>query len=298
MTIDNTLPDQGASDRRHFEYAVDQPITLDVQCTSTDIYVRTHDEPIARLDIVARSPKDAERVSKILVNYDTHRHVLEVREPQRTSSGQTKSKFLGRLLNIDAFTGELDYILTVPTGSNLDISTVSGDLVADGTYARIGLKGASSDAVIDTVNDLAMHVASGDLQVREIRERVTVRSASGDVDVADAQGAAVFETVSGDVRVTITNTCDVRVRSVSGDVRAYLEPGFALTVDARSTSGEVRSDISLDSDGATDDGSPTVVLNAKSMSGDIRIKRASDKRRRASENIAEVLSSRFESAAV
>ncbi|HLK45820.1 MAG TPA: hypothetical protein VKT18_07510, partial [Acidimicrobiales bacterium] len=67
----------------------------------------------------------------------------------------------------------------------------------------------------------------------------------------------------------------LRAATVSGDVTVGIPPGRGISVDARSMSGELSSEIDLSSGGG--DGEPggdLVRITAHSVSGDVEIQRA------------------------
>ena len=100
-----------------------------------------------------------------------------------------------------------------------------------------------------------MNTASGDVQVEEAGSSVTVNTASGDQVVGSA--------VKG--RVTL--------KSASGDLEIGIREGSTLFVNARSRSGDVRSELPV-SDAPPEGDAPHVELRANTMSGDIRVARA------------------------
>lgn len=278
----------------------DEPVTVDLQIASGDIFVRTHDEPSVEVRITSNKPDAADRVEEIIVNFDAARRTLEVREPKRRSGDDAKESLLDltrRVLTMNFHGETLNYVILVPARSSLDVRTGSSDIVAVGQYANVSVKGASSDLLLDDVADLSVHVASGDVLVQSVREQMTVRSASGDVQVNSLSGPAVANTVSGDVSIGITASSDLKVRAVSGDITMYVTPGLRVNIDAKATSGDVRSDIALDdSASATNDEHGQVVLNASSISGDITLKRLSDKRERKNAALADLLRDRWNQA--
>ena len=79
----------------------------------------------------------------------------------------------------------------------------------------------------------------------------------------------------GDAEIRSAVAGDVRLNSASGDIEVGIAKGSRLWVDAQTLSGDTSSELDLESGGTpeTDDG-PLVELKARSMSGDISIKRA------------------------
>jgi DUF4097 and DUF4098 domain-containing protein YvlB len=142
------------------------------------------------------------------------------------------------------------------------VNSVSGDVRLRGEVdGPANLKTVSGDADLDRVEgDLSAHTVSGDLRV------------------GPTSGSSDLKTVSGDIRLQSVTAGDVRFTSVSGDIEIGIAEGSAVDVDAGSTSGDLSSEVPLGSepmqgDAGTD--GPTVVLRGRTVSGDVKVFRAS-----------------------
>ncbi len=84
-----------------------------------------------------------------------------------------------------------------------------------------------------------------------------------------------MNTASGDVEIGSVVAGEVRINSASGDIEVGIAKGSRLFVDAQTLSGDTSSELDLESGSTieTDEG-PLVELKARSMSGDISVKRA------------------------
>lgn len=83
-----------------------------------------------------------------------------------------------------------------------------------------------------------------------------------------------LETVSGDITTHTFSACDYTLRSVSGDITVYVAPGLEIDVDGKSLSGETGLEISLGSSAReAEENAETATINAKTVSGDIKIAR-------------------------
>ena len=137
-----------------------------------------------------------------------------------------------------------------------------------------------------------MNTASGDVQIRSIGGEAKINSASGDVILREVKGELSVNSASGDVLVREAGssvgdqhrlrrpgdrqrrqTGKVTLKSASGDLKVGIREGTSLWVDARSRSGEVRSELPV-SDLPPDGNGPSVELRANTMSGDITVARA------------------------
>jgi DUF4097 and DUF4098 domain-containing protein YvlB len=171
----------------------------------------------------------------------------------------------------------------------------------DGDTLRIKSKpGGSSDLRITVPQPckLSVHLASGDVQLRDVGGEIEIRTMSGDVDAWDGSGVVHIHTVSGDATLRAAHLTELsiqtvsgdslvegslaeggryQVRSVSGDLRLGLEEGQACTVAMISLSGDLVCDVEHQATGkergsqrvVIGDGGPTVEV--RTTSGDVRV---------------------------
>ena len=78
-------------------------------------------------------------------------------------------------------------------------------------------------------------------------------------------------TASGDVTVAVVANGKTTIRTVSGDVEAGIIEGADVYLDLSSTSGQVTCDLEPSS-GPTDE-DVRLVLDAASVSGDVRVRK-------------------------
>ena len=88
-----------------------------------------------------------------------------------------------------------------------------------------------------------------------------------------AAASSVITTASGDVAVKVITPGELTVRAVSGDVKVSVKQGLAIDVDGTTLAGDLGSNISLDGTDAGDD--ELVSIRVSTVSGDLRIDRAS-----------------------
>jgi DUF4097 and DUF4098 domain-containing protein YvlB len=100
-----------------------------------------------------------------------------------------------------------------------------------------------------------------------------VNSASGDVHVGEARSSVSVNTASGDQEIGSAVEGRVTLKSASGDLEIGIREGSTLHVDARSRSGDVRSELPM-SDTPPEGDAPHIELRADTMSGDITVTRA------------------------
>ncbi|GAA3669114.1 hypothetical protein GCM10022224_036550 [Nonomuraea antimicrobica] len=154
--------------------------------------------------------------------------------------------------------------LRLPAGSALGVSTKTGQVTTSGELEWARFTSTSGDLALDACGKLVASSKSGDIaaDVADVVEARTVsgdirlgrtdavkaNSISGDVAIADFGGSATLGTVSGDITVHATEPGHLTATSTSGDVTVTAPAALAaatgpdaLTVNARSVSGDVRT---------------------------------------------------------
>jgi DUF4097 and DUF4098 domain-containing protein YvlB len=205
--------------------------------------------------------------------------LVSVKSPDGTSvetkTGSADVNGSGRFGSVEVETGSGD----VEFGEIADdarVNAASGDvqLGAIGGEARINT--ASGDINVKSIGrEAKINSASGDVIVREAAGELSVNTASGDVVVREASASVGVNTASGDQALGKVASGKVTLKSASGDLQIGIAEGSSLWVDARSRSGEVRSELpvsDLPPEGNGD--GPSVELRANTMSGDITVARA------------------------
>ncbi|HUF99304.1 MAG TPA: DUF4097 family beta strand repeat-containing protein [Ilumatobacter sp.] len=183
--------------------------------------------------------------------------------------------------------------VTAPAGCNAKVATASADVVLRVDTARTDLKTASGDVRVDSAHSLTVKTASGDVTAGDVANDFTVSTASGDVAVgtvfgelvittasgdariARAAGRARFSTASGDVRVERFEGTSFTANAMSGDITIGVPTGRNVDFDAKTLSGRVEYPEPRPAGSEAPVGEPVwVSLVAKSVSGDIRLRRA------------------------
>jgi hypothetical protein len=154
-----------------------------------------------------------------------------------------------------------------------ELESASGDVEVEDVEGAVRAKAASSDLTFGRIGGGRLEAASGDVEVRLITGEARIRTASGDVTVGTAETSLEVQTASGDQEIDEVVSGRVALRAMSGDVRVGVRRGAGVWIDASSMSGETSSELDLGEDPGDEDG-PTVELEARTMSGDVRIVRA------------------------
>lgn len=179
----------------------------------------------------------------------------------------------------------------LPSGSRLNASAVSANITADGQYADCKFASVSGDLEVGSVaGNLKLDNVSGGIAVQDVKGSASMSTVSGDAIIGDLDGDVKFtaasgalavtrlhgnvnaQTASGDVTVAAAVNGGVSVQTASGEVVVGIAEGTAAKLDLRSRSGEVRNSLTA-SDGPAE-GDETLVVHARTASGDVVVQRA------------------------
>ena len=271
------------------------PVRLDVRLGSGEVRLETSDtaettvtlEPLRDNDASVAAVQEArveQRGDEILVDVRDRRRgfrgadvLVEIHCPEESSvrakTGSADIEGRGRFGPVEVESGSGDVQFSDVSG-DAEINAASGDvqLARIGGLARINT--ASGDVQLASVGGEArVNSASGDVQIREAGNRLEVNTASGDVLVGEALSSVNANSASGDQTIGSVSQGKVDLKSASGDLKIGIRAGSTLWVDARSRSGEVRSELPV-SDLPPEGDAPHVELRANTMSGDITVVRA------------------------
>jgi hypothetical protein len=179
-----------------------------------------------------------------------------------------------------------------PEDADLECTTASADVAATGRLGEVEMKTASGDVAVEHVAGLRVQSASGDVRAAAIDGEARLQTVSGDVRLGTVTGPvsatlvsgdfAIEEahtdlsakTVSGDQRIGAIREGQIKLQSVSGDVRVGVRPGTRLRIDANSVSGDVSSELDVQDSPSESPSGSEARLQAKTVSGDIEITRA------------------------
>lgn len=220
------------------------------------------------LDVVITAPTGTDVV---VGSQGAERSILSL------ARGSGDVRLRGTVGDVDVALPSADVNAQIVSGA-LGVKTASGDISAESVGGPVKVRSVSGDVSLKaTDNDVSITLVSGDIDVTAAKGYLDVTSVSGDVTVVDAHAGANVKSTSGDVTVRRAWSGTVRAATVSGDVQIGIPTGRGVTVDARSMSGDLSSEIDLSderSGGEVGDGD-TVRVTAHSVSGDIEILRAS-----------------------
>ena len=250
---------------RHETFSTPGPVTLDIRIPAGDIEIETDDAAETAVELQARGRDTYELERDAEISMRPRGEGYEV----RIEAGRGRGGIFGLR------GGEYRVRIAAPHGATVRANLASADLSGRGRYADVEVKVASGDIEFEDVSgEAGINAASGDVQLDRVGT-AKVNSASGDVKINESAKGADVNTASGDVAIDSVVSGDVRINSASGDIEVGIATGSRLLVDAQTLSGDTSSELDLESGSTieTDEG-PLVELKARSMSGDISVKRA------------------------
>lgn len=174
--------------------------------------------------------------------------------------------------------------IAVPARAQVSVDTASGWLDAVGLVGEQRYRTASADTRLkDAAGLIDLITVSGDatLELAGAAD-LGLKSVSGDIGVRGGRLDALrVSTTSGDVRVDspIVGGTGHAIETLSGDVD--IVAGDGITVEARTVSGDLTTDLPHRSEGRMGRrslivGNGAIQMSFRSVSGDLRIRAASD----------------------
>ena len=136
---------------------------------------------------------------------------------------------------------------------------------------RVKLKSSSGDIEVNArCNELSVETMSGDVDITSSSDRTQISTVSGDLNARGSWREVQIKTISGDAELTVW---DDRLESVtsqttSGDLTIRLPESLRgqARVDMHTVSGDCRNRF------GTPEGPAKVIVQAKSVSGDVTVK--------------------------
>lgn len=284
----------GGSTAGRTSHPVQGPVELRVDAGAGSVTVHATDTDACTVQVAPGdgSPRSREAAARTTVDVQGDRVLVD------TPRG---SGFLGR-------DGAVDIVVTLPTGSRLDLRSRTADVRATGVVAEAALSSGSGDARADEVTGafrastgsgdvalgrggsaqvragsgtvrlgvvvgrLEVGTGSGDVVADEVGAEVLVASGSGDVRLGGTRGDVTVTTASGDVRLGGASCGAVAVKTASGDVDVAVPAGTAVLLDCSAVSGRLRSELAAAGEPGPDE--PRLHLRVRTVSGDVAVHRA------------------------
>lgn len=114
---------------------------------------------------------------------------------------------------------EVEYNITVPQGTAVDINGLSVDISVTGVCGALSINSTSGDIDATCLDgDVQIQTISGDISIADARGPLEISSTSGEIDVRGARQSVTAHAVSGDVSLTDIGGSEVDVETVNGNV--------------------------------------------------------------------------------
>lgn len=255
-------------------------VRVRVALGSGDVRIDSGPEPRTDVELVALRDDDATRtaIAEAVVEARERGDWTEIVVELPRKGGWS---FLGRGPSVGVR-------VRCPQDAEVEVSSASADVTTTGRLGDVEVKTASGDIAVDIVGGLRATTASGDVTAREVigegnvktasgdvvvrlsRAALSMNLASGDAFVTEAKGPLSIATVSGDQEVGSVEAGEIKLQSVSGDVRVGVRAGLKVWIDATSVSGSMTSELAMGGE-SVEEGEAQVELRARTVSGDVRI---------------------------
>lgn len=270
--------DDGPFSATTYRFDTPTPIEIAVRNQSGTVEISAGETSETTVEIVPNSANGAELAGRTRVYFTQDGTHLRIDVPDHKMARQPA----------------LEIIVTVPTGSSIDVETATADVQTRGVLDRANVRTASAEVSLSHVSGgLEVSTASGDIHIGRGEGPIQVRSASGDVrldvslDEASVQTASgdvligrlsgdlTARSASGDVIVGSAGAGSVQAKTMSGDVIVGVVSGLLLWLDVNSLSGDVASQLGTDDSAADGNGDrePDLRISASTMSGDVLLRR-------------------------
>ncbi len=234
--------------------------SLDLSNISGDIVVKAAAGGDIVIDAVKRTPQGADaqqNLQAVTIEAVEHAGRVEVRTKYPENSHNNRVS--------------VDYSVTVPPGTALNVHSISGDVHVAAVKGNVRVETISGDATVTDADqielvkavsgdvsvtggggsDLRISTINGDLTVKNIKTRsLDASTISGDVKLNDvASDRTGVKTISGDVEYAgpLAKGGRYEFQAHSGDVHITMAGGTGAEINAETFSGDIRSDVPLTS---------------------------------------------------
>ncbi len=172
------------------------------------------------------------------------RAVVEVRSKEDMSRGievkESEIRLSYKSRAGDMVAPDEDLFLKVPKTTQLDATTVSGELTLAGPVERVKLTSISGELVMKgSAGRMALKTISGDIEIKTATGDLTAGTVSGEIKGGSISGKLIeLQTVSGDIVLDGLSSEQVRVKTVSGDITLGCRLSPVGTVKIATVSGD------------------------------------------------------------
>jgi hypothetical protein len=195
------------------------------------------------------------------------------------SSRGPETDATGRISFGSAKGGSTSLLVRCPTGTDLTVGTISGNVELRGQLGQARVTTVSGSISVERAEELDARSVSGNIEVENCSGRCLLRTksgravcanardarvstVSGQITLNDATGHVRAQTVSGTVRVGTQRNGDVAVQTISGSVKINVPHGIRPDTQLRTLVGRPHIECEQGSD---------CRIAVRSMSGQIDV---------------------------
>lgn len=268
-------------------FDVTTPVELDLRLAAGDIEIDATLDGHVEIELIAHDEESQALVDETRIELrdrGDNRPLVTVDVPKRRSGSFSLGMIFGR--------SGISCRVRCPVESGVSLRSKSADLSVRGSLGGLNVTTASGDIEIERAGGVNVKSASADFSAREITQGASIHSASGDIEIETARGPLNLNTVSGDISIgeahdnvnanTVSGDQEhgavsrgrLTAVAVSGDITIGVRRGSRAYLDCSTVSGDTSSDLEVGATEPEGDG-PFIEIRAKTVSGDIKITRAS-----------------------
>jgi DUF4097 and DUF4098 domain-containing protein YvlB len=263
--------------QRRESFSTTAPVQVNIVTRSGDVTVLAHDGRSLEVTLSAGSSKYEQSLDAAEITFDVENGHLNIRSQPHDFDGSLRS--LGKAVKeswFDFGNSDPDVVVVVPVGSSIDAKSMSGNVTVHGSQGEVNVSSISGDVTAtDSCESLTARTTSGDVNSGRVRDVLKCHSVSGDINCLGAASRTEVNSASGDITLSADQPGNVTVKSVSGDVKVRVARGLAVDVNGNSVSGDLGTNIDLDAAGDAQSDEEVITIKITTVSGDIRIDKAS-----------------------
>ena len=187
-------------------------------------------------------------VERLQIEGDRNALEIKVRYPRNSRNAEATTLVLNvpRQANLDVSGVAVEIDVSGVAGDELDIESVSGNVIAVGAPRSAEISSVSGDLRLNlNSRDVDAETVSGSISLRgRIGGQISAETVSGDISI-DTRGEAArrlsTSSVSGNASFTgaLADSGRISAESVSGDIRLTLPKSLSARVHAESFSGSL-----------------------------------------------------------
>src|SRR5262249_44073979 len=140
--------------------------------------------------------------------------------------------------------------VTLPTGSEVHVQTLNGNITLRGAFGDVELQAVSGTVTVDPSGNAEMSTVNGNLVVRDVSGRVKAQTVAGNAEITTSSPAPrlAFESTSGNLVWSglCGRGCRIETELFSGDVELRLDPRSSFALKYASRSGDLRDKLGLE----------------------------------------------------